>query len=183
LTRFSFCAKVRTQMALPLDTLQARAAGDAQLARFGLDLDCALLVGDGDTDWLVEIARGEVVRVTRGPLIMPKTDLRLRAAVAPALASGERAHGDELPLPERDRDELAFDPDPASSVDVERALRELPDDSREALLMQVLGGFSCAEISTALGTTEGAVMTRLTRARQAMRRRINPSDAKQAKRA
>ena len=67
-------------MALPLDTLQARAAGDAQLARFGLDLDCALLVGDGDTDWLVEIARGEVVRVTRGPLIMPKTDLRLRAA-------------------------------------------------------------------------------------------------------
>ena len=80
MTRFSFCAKVRTQMALPLDTLQARAAGDAQLARFGLDLDCALLVGDGDTDWLVEIARGEVVRVTRGPLIMPKTDLRLRAA-------------------------------------------------------------------------------------------------------
>ena len=82
-----------------------------------------------------------------------------------------------------DSDELAFDPDPASCVDVERALRELPDDSREAFLMQVLGGFSCAEISTALGTTEGAVMTRLTRARQAMRRRINPSDAKQVKRA
>lgn len=80
MTRFSFCAKVRTQMALPLDTLQERAAGDAQLARFGLDLDCALLIGDGDTDWLVEIARGEVVRVTKGPLIMPKTDLRLRAA-------------------------------------------------------------------------------------------------------
>ncbi|MDA1116988.1 MAG: hypothetical protein O2979_03070 [Proteobacteria bacterium] len=67
-------------MALPLDTLQARASGDAQLARFGLDLDCALLIGDGDTDWLVEIARGKVVRVTKGPLVMPKTDLRLRAA-------------------------------------------------------------------------------------------------------
>lgn len=82
-----------------------------------------------------------------------------------------------------DSDDLAFNPDPASSVDVERALRELPDDSREALLMQVLGGFSCAEISSALGTTEGAVMTRLTRARQAMRRRIDPSAAKQVKRA
>jgi hypothetical protein len=71
---------VRATMALPLETLKARAAGDALLARFGQDFDCALLVGDGDTDWLIEIARGEVARVTKGPFIMPKTDLRLRAA-------------------------------------------------------------------------------------------------------
>jgi hypothetical protein len=71
---------VRPTMALPLETLQERAAGDALLARFGLDFDCALLIGDGDTDWLVEIARGEVARVTKGPFIMPRTDLRLRAA-------------------------------------------------------------------------------------------------------
>lgn len=80
MTRSSFCAKVRATMALPLETLQDRAAGDALLARFGQDLDCALLVGDGDTDWLVRIERGAVTRVTRGPLIMPRTDLRLRAA-------------------------------------------------------------------------------------------------------
>lgn len=67
-------------MALPLDTLKARAAGDALLARFGRDLDCALLIGDGNLDWLIEIERGAVARVTQGPLIMPKTDLRLRAA-------------------------------------------------------------------------------------------------------
>lgn len=67
-------------MALPLETLQERAAGDALLARFGLGLDCALLVGDGDTDWLVKIERGAVTRVTKGPFIMPRTDLRLRAA-------------------------------------------------------------------------------------------------------
>lgn len=67
-------------MALPLDTLPERAAGDALLARFGLDLDCALLVGDGDTDWLVRIERGRVTRVAKGPLVMPQTDLRLRAA-------------------------------------------------------------------------------------------------------
>lgn len=71
---------VRRQMALPLETLKDRAAGDALLARFGLDLDCALLVGDGDVDWLVNIERGAVTRVTRGPLIMPRTDLTLRAA-------------------------------------------------------------------------------------------------------
>lgn len=82
-----------------------------------------------------------------------------------------------------DSDDLAFNPDPASSVDVERALRELSAESREALLMQVLGGFSCAEISSALGTTEGAVMTRLTRTRQALRRRLDPPDAKGIKQA
>lgn len=82
MTRCSFCAKVRATMALPLETLKERAAGDALLARFGLDFDCALLVGDGDTDWLVEIARGAVTRVTKGPFIMPQTDLRLRAASA-----------------------------------------------------------------------------------------------------
>ena len=67
-------------MALPLDTLQARATGDALLARFGLDLDCALLIGDGELDWLVRVERGVVTRVQKGPLIMPRTDLRLRAA-------------------------------------------------------------------------------------------------------
>ena len=67
-------------MTLPLETLQERAAGDALLARFGQDFDCALLIGDGATDWLVRIARGEVAQVTKGPFIMPKTDLRLRAA-------------------------------------------------------------------------------------------------------
>jgi hypothetical protein len=65
---------------LPLETLPARAKGDALLARFGLDLDCALLIGDGDTDWLVRVERGVVTRVQKGPLVMPKSDLRLRAA-------------------------------------------------------------------------------------------------------
>jgi hypothetical protein len=67
-------------MALPLETLKERAAGDALLARFGLDFDCALLIGDGDTDWLVRIERGAVESVTQGPFIMPRTDLCLRAA-------------------------------------------------------------------------------------------------------
>jgi hypothetical protein len=34
-------------MALPLETLKDRAAGDAQLARFGLDLDCAEMLQKG----------------------------------------------------------------------------------------------------------------------------------------
>lgn len=66
-------------MSLPLETLQERAAGDRLLARFGRDLTCALLIGDGDVDWLVEIERGTVARVAKGPHVMPRTDLTLRA--------------------------------------------------------------------------------------------------------
>ena len=71
---------VRPAMTLPLDALKPRAANDALLARFGRDLDLALIIGDGELDWLVEIEGGKVVRVTRGPLIMPRSDLRLRAS-------------------------------------------------------------------------------------------------------
>jgi len=45
----------------------------------------------------------------------------------------------------------------------------LPMTYRQPLLLQVLGGYSCADIAAMLGTSEGAVMTRLTRARQALR--------------
>ena len=71
-------------------------------------------------------------------------------------------------------DELVIEPqdyaDPALALDMLRALDALGEESRHALLLQVLGGFSCAEIGEVLGTSEGAVMARLTRARQAMRR-------------
>lgn len=65
---------------------------------------------------------------------------------------------------------------PSFEGDVETAqiVRMLPETYREPLLLQVLGGFSCAEIAGMLGTTEGAVMTRLTRARQALRRQFEP---------
>jgi hypothetical protein len=67
-------------MALPLDRLRQLARGDKHLARFGRDLSCAILVDDGGEDWLIEIDKGEVARVTKGPLIMPRTDITLRAS-------------------------------------------------------------------------------------------------------
>ncbi|MGH8725993.1 MAG: sigma-70 family RNA polymerase sigma factor [Burkholderiales bacterium] len=77
-------------------------------------------------------------------------------------------------------DELAIEPgdhaDPGRALDLDRALRGLGEESRHAVLLQVLGGFSCAEIATVLGTSEGAVMTRLTRARQALRRALDPEE-------
>lgn len=49
------------------------------------------------------------------------------------------------------------------------ALAQLSLEFREPLLLQVLWGYSCKEIATMLDMNEGAVMTRLSRARQKMR--------------
>ncbi len=78
--------------------------------------------------------------------------------------------------------EPSYDPEPGSAIELAEALATLPEDSRAALVMQVLGGYSCAEIAAQQDSTEGAVMTRLTRARQALRRLLGPDDSyKEAK--
>jgi RNA polymerase sigma-70 factor (ECF subfamily) len=55
-------------------------------------------------------------------------------------------------------------------LEMRDALKALPTSYREPLLLQVLGGFSCAEIASMMAISEGAVMTRLTRARLALRK-------------
>jgi RNA polymerase sigma-70 factor, ECF subfamily len=54
--------------------------------------------------------------------------------------------------------------------EMREALEALPRTYREPLLLQVLGGFSCREIGNMMHISEGAVMTRLTRARLALRK-------------
>jgi len=66
-------------------------------------------------------------------------------------------------------------------LEMRDALMSLPASYAEPLALQVLGGFSCAEIAEMLGTTEGATMTRLTRARQALKRLVAPADGKERK--
>lgn len=68
-----------------------------------------------------------------------------------------------------DEEELPALPSFEAGVETAQLVALLPATYREPLLLQVLGGFSCAEIAALLGTSEGAVMTRLTRARQALR--------------
>lgn len=75
-----------------------------------------------------------------------------------------------------DLDELAIAEDPAlgksddhESADVRAAILALPDEYREPLVLQVLMGYSTDEIAAHLGLTNGAVLTRLCRARQRLR--------------
>ncbi|MBI2296097.1 MAG: sigma-70 family RNA polymerase sigma factor [Betaproteobacteria bacterium] len=56
------------------------------------------------------------------------------------------------------------------NFEMREAMEALPKSYREPLLLQVLGGYSCSEIAGMINISEGAVMTRLTRARLALRR-------------
>jgi RNA polymerase sigma-70 factor (ECF subfamily) len=58
------------------------------------------------------------------------------------------------------------------TMDVRRAILALEDDYREPLVLQVLMGYSTDEIAEQLGLTQGAVLTRLFRARHKLRRQL-----------
>lgn len=67
------------------------------------------------------------------------------------------------------------------ALEMRDALSALPVAYAEPLALQIIGGFSCAEIAEQLQTTQGAVMTRLTRARQALKRLVQPGGARERK--
>ena len=97
--------------------------------------------------WLFTILRREHVR--RGPVTLPTLEI------------------------ETALDEPAQVGDAAQDWVIRRHLADLPDDYREPLLLQVLGGLSCDEIAVELGITRAAAMTRLFRARQKLRAALN----------
>ena len=99
--------------------------------------------------WLLTIARREHARLYERKRLETVDVADLEAAEDPAL--GRRDDGD---------DDVA---------DVRAAIMALPDDYREPLVLQVLMGYSTDEIATHLGLSNGAVLTRLCRARQKLR--------------
>ncbi len=64
--------------------------------------------------------------------------------------------------------QMGYDDRPEAFA-LRNALVRLPQEYREPLEMQVLGGFSCDEIASVLDISASAVMTRLFRARKKMR--------------
>ena len=75
----------------------------------------------------------------------------------------------EASLDDVEEAQLPAMPSFEAGIETAQIVARLHATYREPLLLQVLGGFSCAEIAVMLGTSEGAVMTRLTRARHALR--------------
>ena len=73
---------------------------------------------------------------------------------------------------------LASDED-AAVAEMREALFRLEDEYREPLVMQVMMGYSTQDIAAELGLTQGAVLTRLYRARQQLRRALGGADAEE----
>jgi RNA polymerase sigma-70 factor, ECF subfamily len=78
-------------------------------------------------------------------------------------------------LVQAEADVLASDED-AGLAEMREALFRLEADYREPLVMQVMMGLSTHEIAGQLGLTQGAVLTRLYRARQQLRRALGAPD-------
>lgn len=55
------------------------------------------------------------------------------------------------------------------ALEMRQALGRLPEDQRTALLLAVVEGFTCREIAEIAGVPMGTVMSRLSRARNALR--------------
>jgi RNA polymerase sigma-70 factor (ECF subfamily) len=71
-------------------------------------------------------------------------------------------------LVETEADVLATDED-ATVAEVREALFRLEDAYREPLVLQVMMGYTADEIAAEMGLSQGAVLTRLFRARQKLR--------------
>lgn len=83
----------------------------------------------------------------------------------------ERRRGAHVPI-----DSLASEPSVAPAqpgrialAEMSRAIDGLPDDQREALLLVVLEGMSYQDAASALGIPAGTLMSRIGRARSALR--------------
>ena len=59
-----------------------------------------------------------------------------------------------------------------------RALAKLPQEYREPLVLQIIGGYSIEEIAHQLGLSAGAIMTRVHRARQKLRDALQEAENK-----
>jgi RNA polymerase sigma-70 factor (ECF subfamily) len=101
--------------------------------------------------WLLTIVRREHARLYERKRL-PVVDLADAEALGdPALLANDSSDGD------------------ARLDDLRRAILQLPDEYREPLVMQVLGGLTTAQIGEQLGLTQAAVLSRLFRARNRLR--------------
>lgn len=105
--------------------------------------------------WLLTIVRREYARTFERKRL-PTVDVdELVAQEAPVLSQG----------PDHD------------TLEIRRAMFRLPDEYREPLVLQVLMGYTTAEIASELNLSQPAVLTRLFRARNALRSALGEADS------
>jgi RNA polymerase sigma-70 factor (ECF subfamily) len=131
----------------------------------------------GDREWAHDLSQETFLRLFRARHRLPQVENRrawvYRIATNLALNALKR-HQRFAWLPWRKADDTRLaEPDPAEQSDrrvaVERALAELPSPYRATLLLYSHYGLNVREVAEALNVSEGAVKTRLYRAREMFR--------------
>ncbi len=93
-------------------------------------------------------------------------------------ARGRRNRGAMAIAPVR---EISANPAAQERAEVAEALDSLSGEHRAVLMLGVVEGFTCREMSGILGVPLGTVMSRLSRAREALRAKLTPAcSAKEA---
>ena len=102
--------------------------------------------------WLLTIARREHARVYERKRLETQDIDELSTAEAALIATGNDTDID----------------------DMRRAIFQLEENYREPLVLQVMFGFSTEEIAVTMDLTQGAVLTRLHRARRKLIEQVRP---------
>ncbi len=138
----------------------------------------------GDREWAHDLSQETFLQLFRTRHRLPEVENRrawvYRIATNLALNALKRSRRFAW-LPWHHADDLQMHaPDPAEQADehaaLERALAELPADYRAPLLLYSHYGFSVREIAKTLDVSEGAVKTRLFRAREMFRQAYDRGD-------
>ncbi len=72
-----------------------------------------------------------------------------------------------------------FHPGLIERLEMNQALDSLPPEHRDVLLLAIVEGFTCREVSDILSVPIGTVMSRLSRARESLREKLAPLAAAQ----
>ena len=111
---------------------------------------------------------GYLLRVLRNTFVSSRRTLARRPQVAPG------AEPEAMELPDQRR--AAAEPAVAAEArEVYRAISELPDDFRDALVAIDVAGLSYSEAARAFKVAEGTITSRLFRARRQVTRILDPA--------
>lgn len=158
------------------------------MSRFGVELEVhiaalrryarALLRDRGDADDLVQEALARAL--SRADRFQPGTNLRawlftILHNVHVNQIRQKVARPDEVPVEDTAALRLSIPARQETQIelrDMARALDELPVEQRQVLLLVALEGLKYEEVAEVLGIPIGTVMSRLSRAREAVRQKL-----------
>lgn len=94
-----------------------------------------------------------------------------------------RNHTNDISLDELDLELLGanYNCTLSDDINLRQAIDKIPHEYSDALMLQVLGGYSCDEIAEITGTKSGTIMTRVFRARQKLRQLLTNESKPSAK--